>query len=104
MSKNNDGGPAFPVADYDHRTFSPETVSETRRLLSGMSLRAYIAANIRIEFEVDIEPDQAESILGRSVPTFEADPVGNLEFWAALRARLCVIEADALIAELERDQ
>lgn len=39
-----DGGPAFPVADYDHMIFQPETVSETKRDLSGMSLRDYFAA------------------------------------------------------------
>lgn len=39
-----DGGPAYPVADYDHQTFSPRTVDECRRLLSGMSLRDYFAA------------------------------------------------------------
>jgi hypothetical protein len=44
MSSINDGGPAFPVADYDHQTFSPGTVDEERRLLSGMSLRDYFAA------------------------------------------------------------
>lgn len=46
MNPNNlpDGGPAYPVADFDHQTFSPSTVDEARRLLSGMSLRDYFAA------------------------------------------------------------
>lgn len=39
-----DGGPAFPVADYDHMVFKPKTVAETKRDLSGMSLRDYFAA------------------------------------------------------------
>ncbi len=39
-----DGGPAFPVADFDHQTFRPKTVDESCRLLSGMSLRDYFAA------------------------------------------------------------
>ncbi|MGY1448734.1 hypothetical protein ACW582_16255 [Pseudomonas chlororaphis] len=39
-----DGGPAFPVADYDHMVFQPTTVAETKRDLSGMSLRDYFAA------------------------------------------------------------
>ena len=34
----DDGGPAFPVADFDHQTFAPKTLAEARRLLSGMSL------------------------------------------------------------------
>jgi hypothetical protein len=44
MSEINDGGPAFPVAEFDHQTFAPKTVDEVRRLLSGMSLRDYFAA------------------------------------------------------------
>lgn len=40
----NDGGPAFPMADFDHQTFTPQTIDEHRRLLSGMSLRDYFAA------------------------------------------------------------
>ena len=43
MSIQN-GGPAFPVADYDHMVFEPKTVAETKRDLSGMSLRDYFAA------------------------------------------------------------
>lgn len=39
-----DGGPAFPAADYDHMVFEPKTVAETKRDLSGMSLRDYFAA------------------------------------------------------------
>lgn len=36
--------PAFPVADYDHQVFEAKTVEETKRYLSGMSLRDYFAA------------------------------------------------------------
>lgn len=36
--------PAFPVADYDHQTFQPATVDESKRQLSGMTLRDYFAA------------------------------------------------------------
>lgn len=50
MSKNN-GGPAFPVANYDHQTFQTETVEEHRRLLSGMTLRDYFAAHAPITFQ-----------------------------------------------------
>lgn len=42
--KREDGGPAFPVADYDHMIFQPKTVAETKRDLYGMSLRDYFAA------------------------------------------------------------
>jgi hypothetical protein len=40
----NDGGNAFPVADYDHMAFQPADVVEHKRQLSGMSLRDYFAA------------------------------------------------------------
>ena len=43
MSKD-DGGNAFPVADYDHQVFQPATGDEVKRQLSGMSLRDYFAA------------------------------------------------------------
>ncbi|CAI8908832.1 MULTISPECIES: hypothetical protein [Pseudomonas syringae group] len=43
MSKE-DGGNAFPVADYDHMTMQPSTVDEHKRQLMGMSLRDYFAA------------------------------------------------------------
>lgn len=43
MSKE-DGGNAFPVADYDHMTFQPANVDVHKRQLSGMSLRDYFAA------------------------------------------------------------
>jgi hypothetical protein len=36
--------PAFPVGDYDHMIFNPKSVAETKRQLSGMSLRDYFAA------------------------------------------------------------
>ena len=39
----DDGGPAFPVT-YDHQIFSPKFVAESRRLMSGLSLRDYFAA------------------------------------------------------------
>lgn len=38
-----DGGPAFPVAGYDHQTFQPDNVAESVRLMSGMSMRQHYA-------------------------------------------------------------
>lgn len=40
----NNGGPAFPVADFDHQAFAPKNAEEAKRLLSGMTLRDYFAA------------------------------------------------------------
>lgn len=51
MSKAiKDGGPAFPVADFDHQTFAPKNVDEAKRLLSGMTLRDYFAAKAMAAF------------------------------------------------------
>ncbi|MBY8934244.1 hypothetical protein [Pseudomonas fluorescens] len=44
MSRKDNGGPAFPVADYDHQIFQPKNEAEAKRYLSGMSLRDYFAA------------------------------------------------------------
>lgn len=44
MTTKTDGGPAFPVADFDHQTFRPKDADEHRRLLSGMTMRDYFAA------------------------------------------------------------
>lgn len=45
MSEEKDtGGPAYPVAD-PFLVHSPQTVSEAKRLASGMSLRDYFAAH-----------------------------------------------------------
>lgn len=98
MSKKNDGGPAFPVADYDPRTFTPETVDGMRRLLSGMSLRAYIATNIDIG---QTFPGMIERALEKASATGDSPTIGHM---AKKAAELRVIAADALIAELERDQ
>jgi hypothetical protein len=38
-----DGGPAFPVAGYDHQALNPKTLGDARRLLSGMSMRQHYA-------------------------------------------------------------
>lgn len=44
MNKNlKDGGPAFPITAYDHQSLAPESIEETRRLLSGMSMRQHYA-------------------------------------------------------------
>jgi hypothetical protein len=65
----NDGGNAFPVADYDHMAFQPATVDEHKRQLSGMSLRDYFAAKAIRVVALDLE-DQIET-LGRRVAFIE---------------------------------
>lgn len=92
-----DGGPAFPVADYDHMVFEPETVAETKRDLSGMSLRDYFAVNAAVCLD-EYGVHYAESIVGRKMPDFAADPQSNQIFWADFRARMRYAEADAMLA------
>ncbi|WP_300727325.1 hypothetical protein [Pseudomonas sp.] len=93
---DKDGGPAFPVADYDHMVFEPKTVAETKRDLSGMSLRDYFAAHASIDHD-EVGVCYAVAIVGRDMPDFAADPLGNSAFWAEYRARMRYIEADAML-------
>ncbi|MEE5068613.1 hypothetical protein V2J79_05205 [Pseudomonas alliivorans] len=55
MSKD-DGGNAFPVADYDHMAMQPATVDEHKRQLMGMSLRDYFAAKAMREINWKVKP------------------------------------------------
>lgn len=45
MSERDDGGPAFPIAEFDYQTMRPKNVDDMKRMLSGMSLRDYLAAH-----------------------------------------------------------
>lgn len=54
MSVQEHGGPAFPVGVYDHQTFAEKTVGETRRLLSGMTLRDYFAGQALAAMDLQI--------------------------------------------------
>jgi hypothetical protein len=45
QESKTDGGPAFPVTEFDHQIFKPKHESEVLRLLSGMSLRDYMAVH-----------------------------------------------------------
>ena len=49
MSSKETGGPAFPIASFDHQVFQPKTVDEAKRLLSGMVLRDYFIAHAPTE-------------------------------------------------------
>jgi hypothetical protein len=65
--RQDDGGPAFPVADFDHQSFSPKNTDELRRLLSGMSLRDYFAAKAMqaeiITSTSDATPESADAVI-----------------------------------------
>ncbi|MNO64673.1 hypothetical protein D3C76_554080 [compost metagenome] len=98
MSSKETGGPAFPVADYDHQVFQPENVEEVRRDLSGMTLRDYFAAKADLDLD-EYTVLYATGILGYGMPDYAAFPVENAAFWAAFRAKMRFIEADAMLAE-----
>ena len=82
----DDGGAAFPQSGYER--WAPE---------GGMSLRDYFAAHTAITLD-DYGVPYAESIVGRKMPDFAADPSGNQLFWAEFGARMRYAEADAMLA------
>lgn len=81
---------AFPVTMEDGRGQSMTNL--------GMTLRDYFAIHAtHVTDEVGI--GYAERVVGRDMPRFESDPLGNSAFWAAYRSRMRYIEADAMLAE-----
>ena len=87
MSNQNNGGPAFPLARE----------SSFSKNYEGMTLRDYFAAHTAITLD-DYGVPYASSIVGRAMPDFAADPLGNQLFWAEFRARMRYAEADAMLA------
>lgn len=77
MNRPNDGGPAFPAMKEAHAQEEISAAAYNARLIPGMSLRAYLAAEAICLFEGDV----------------------STEFIA----RSCCNIADALIAELEKE-
>jgi len=110
MNTLSNGGPAFPVVDptISHRagTAAIEGVTDTAerdrlyteaasRAGAGMPLRDYFAA--RFEVDPEFSTTYAKTLLGRDVPDYHGDPIGNAIFWADFRARMRYIEADAML-------
>ncbi len=108
MSEPKNGGPAFPTLD-DHEYWH------------GMFLREYLACHLHLtqpdlllqfseaddqdllqSYGTPEEQEEGFQFVGRNQPT----PVASIELRQKLeargRARLRVIEADALLAELEK--
>ncbi|WP_278405844.1 hypothetical protein [Pseudomonas rhodesiae] len=77
--------PAFPVESCADHEFT------------GMSLRDYFATHTSIDHD-EVGVRYAAAIVGRDMPDFAADPLGNSAFWAEYRARMRYIEADAMLA------
>lgn len=86
MSKDT-GGPAFPFEGGDNNGMQPGY---------GMDLRDYFAAQVEVSEEVGVR--YAEAIVGQAMPDFASDPLGNVKFWAAFKASIRYIEADAMLA------
>ena len=78
-----DGGSAFPEPGHSQ--------------CGGMSLRDYFAAHAAIDHD-EVGVRYAAAIVGRDMPDFAGDPLGNSTFWAEYRARMRYIEADAMLA------
>lgn len=84
MSKQNDGGPAFPACN---EAWNNDTM--------GMSLRDYFATHLQMHPDA-IGPRTAEAVMGEPLPV-EKDPLTLLKWWANAEARLRYIHADAML-------
>ena len=83
--ENDQSGPAFPSDSNQYGA------------VLGMSLRDYFATHVAIDHgEVGVR--YAVAVVGRDMPDFAANPLGNSAFWAEYRARMRYIEADAMLA------
>lgn len=104
-----DGGSAFPVYDHTavHRigaaalqgiTDSAERdriyIEVTAKAMAGMTLRDYAAIYARVE---DMGINAAESLAGRTCPSWNDDPIGNMTFWAEAEAAVRYLKADAML-------
>ena len=90
----NPNDPAFPFLE-------PEIVCSVN---VGMTIRTQIAAMVVLK---DMDTDSysmlfIEDLMGRKLPVNNA--IENVKFWAEYRSKLRVIEADALITELNRTE
>jgi len=90
----NPNDPAFPFLE-------PEIICSVN---AGMTIRTQIAAMVVLK---DMDTDSysmlfIEDLMGRKLPVNNA--IENVKFWAEYRSKLRVIEADALITELNRTE
>lgn len=89
---DNANQPAFPVP--------ASTVTR-----EGLTKREYLAAMIDPQETIDAYTlDFWEKLIGRKSPvsggTVIASPLERLQFWAEVEAKVRIIKADALLAEL----
>lgn len=118
MSKIDDGGPAFPCVEetgetiehveLDMRTVTTEPVYVRH---NGMTLRDWFAG--QVQFAPD-EPSvfQAKAVMKEGPPSWPPFSESNdyermetcIRWWATARARLRLIEADAMLAARKEPQ
>ena len=101
----NDGGPAFPHADFVQTIYDDNGRVSGSRLWEGqrgMSLRDWFAGNERIGQEERFEWKLCEDLAGpRPDATRQEDPLA-WELWTATwMAKIRYIRADAMLAARE---
>ena len=99
MSERDDGGPAFPVADYDHQVFRPKTGYDAKRLLSGMPLRDAMAMSVRMPD--DYASSWGAALIGEDQPGSGATILDCIDWWMRVEAAYRYRLADAMLAARE---
>lgn len=99
---DNKNQPAFPVeVSYrsDGSIYGIQTGNESG-FEAGLTKREIISATISMGNEMEsYSPKTLVELVGRPIPS---EPLANVQFWAEAEAKIRVIKADALLAELER--
>ncbi|WP_343743126.1 hypothetical protein [Herbaspirillum huttiense] len=95
MAADKTGGPAFPggVAIGPSGEVIPAMM---HGIPEGMSLRDYFACTAVVNLD-EYTAQYAIAFIGRPMPDYTVDPVGNATFWAEFRAAMRFIEVDAML-------
>jgi hypothetical protein len=93
----NANEPAFPVAEINTNNGVFTVIGSH----PGLTKREYFAAMEQLEPLDDISKSFTEALVGEPIPN-HTEPMKYWLWESKLRARLKLLRADALIAELER--
>ena len=91
-----DGGPAFPVASCT------DSNGQICRGTDGMTLRDWFAGQENLSDCAGTSVEYWEAIVGEKSPRWQDDRLGSALFESRARAKLKLMRADALIAELAK--
>ena len=93
--------PANPIVNSDGFQSYAENLNSGKPECIGLTVRQQfaMAANPDLDFSLS----SVEIILGKKMPP-QATIMDSIAFWAEFKAHMKVIEADALIAELNRTE